>query len=81
MKTSEDKLNEALRGVLKRKFDDYEEQPAPNALDRIRLRQASRLVDDLDRRLTADDIMTIEAADVLASRVFAKGAQPDGGGA
>ncbi|OCC01114.1 CbbX protein [Labrys sp. WJW] len=49
-----------------------------NALDRIRLRQASRLVDDLDRRLTADDIMTIEAADVLASRVFAKGAQPDG---
>ncbi len=52
-----------------------------NALDRIRLRQASRLVEDLDRRLTADDIMTIEAADVLASRVFAKGEQPDGGGA
>ncbi|MBP0578844.1 CbbX protein [Labrys sp. LIt4] len=50
-----------------------------NALDRIRLRQASRLVGDLDRRLTADDIMTIEVADVLASRVFAKGAQPDGG--
>lgn len=38
MKTSEDKLNEALRGVLKHKFDDYEEQPAPNALDRIRVR-------------------------------------------
>jgi probable Rubsico expression protein CbbX len=52
-----------------------------NALDRIRLRQASRLVDDLDRRLTADDIMTIEAADVLASRVFAKAAQPDGASA
>lgn len=38
MKTSEDKLNEALRGVLKHKFDDYEEQPAANALDRIRAR-------------------------------------------
>jgi len=38
MKTSEDKLNEALRDVLKRKFDDYEEQPNPAALDRIRAR-------------------------------------------
>lgn len=38
MKTSEDKLNEALRDVLKRKFDDYEEQPSPVALDRIRAR-------------------------------------------
>lgn len=38
MKTSEDKFNEALRDVLKRKFDDYEEQPNPAALDRIRAR-------------------------------------------
>lgn len=38
MKTSEDKLNEALRDVLKRKFDDYEEQPNANALERIRAR-------------------------------------------
>ncbi|WP_342088300.1 hypothetical protein [Dyadobacter sp. OTU695] len=38
MKTSEDKFNEALRDVLKRKFDDYEEQPNPTALDRIRAR-------------------------------------------
>jgi len=44
-----------------------------NALDRIRLRQANRLVSDLDRVLTADDIMTLEASDVLASRVFEKG--------
>ena len=36
MKTSEDKINEALRDVLKRKFDDYEEQPNPTSLDRIR---------------------------------------------
>ena len=44
-----------------------------NALDRIRLRQANRLVSDLDRVLSADDIMTLDAADVLASRVFEKG--------
>jgi probable Rubsico expression protein CbbX len=41
-----------------------------NALDRIRLRQANRLVSNLDRILTSDDVMSIEAADVLASRVF-----------
>ena len=41
-----------------------------NALDRIRLRQASRLVSTLDRILTSDDVMSIEAGDVLASRVF-----------
>src|SRR5213075_2267857 len=44
-----------------------------NALDRMRLRQANRLVADLDRVLTADDIRSIEASDVLASRVFGKG--------
>jgi hypothetical protein len=43
-----------------------------NALDRIRLRQAYRLVSRLDRVLTSDDVMAIEAVDVLASRVFAK---------
>jgi hypothetical protein len=36
----------------------------------MRLRQANRLVADLDRVLTADDIMSLEAPDVLASRVF-----------
>src|SRR5215211_448821 len=41
-----------------------------NALDRLRLRQANRLVADLDHVLTADDIRSIEASDVLASRVF-----------
>ena len=44
-----------------------------NALDRLRLRQANRLVADLDHVLTADDIRSIEATDVLASRVFGKG--------
>jgi hypothetical protein len=43
-----------------------------NALDRMRLRQANRLVADLDRVLTAGDVMSLEAPDVLASRVFLK---------
>jgi hypothetical protein len=41
-----------------------------NALDRVRLRQANRIVSNLDRILTSDDVMSIEAEDVLASRVF-----------
>jgi probable Rubsico expression protein CbbX len=44
-----------------------------NALDRMRLRQANRLVADLDRVLSASDIMSLEASDVLASRVFSNG--------
>jgi probable Rubsico expression protein CbbX len=47
-----------------------------NALDRIRLRQANRLVSTLDRILTSDDVMSIEAGDVLASRVFSAEAGP-----
>jgi len=42
-----------------------------NALDRARLRQASRLFADRDRELTADDLSTIAAQDILASRLFA----------
>lgn len=44
-----------------------------NALDRARLRQASRLFADRHRALSADDLSTIEAPDILASRVFAAG--------
>lgn len=36
MKTSEEKLNEALQAALKRKFDDFEDQPAPAAYRNIR---------------------------------------------
>ena len=43
-----------------------------NAFDRMRLRQASRLVADLDRRLTGNELTAIEEADVLGSRVFAR---------
>lgn len=42
-----------------------------NALDRMRLRQASRLFADRERVLTEDDLTTIEPADIRASRVFA----------
>ena len=41
-----------------------------NALDRSRLRQANRLVTG-GGRLSRTDLMTIEAEDILASRVFA----------
>jgi probable Rubsico expression protein CbbX len=41
-----------------------------NALDRARLRQASRLFADRDRLLTAQDLTTIAPQDILASRVF-----------
>jgi probable Rubsico expression protein CbbX len=41
-----------------------------NALDRARLRQANRLFESRERRLTREQVMTLEAEDVLASRVF-----------
>jgi probable Rubsico expression protein CbbX len=42
-----------------------------NALDRARLRQANRLFALKGKRLTRDELMTIEAEDLRASRVFA----------
>ena len=42
-----------------------------NALDRARLRQASRLYADRESALSAEDLSTIAASDILASRVFA----------
>jgi probable Rubsico expression protein CbbX len=44
-----------------------------NALDRARLRQASRLFADKNREFTAEDLSTIAETDIRASRVF-KGA-------
>jgi len=41
-----------------------------NALDRARLRQASRLFADRDREFTPEDLTTIAADDIRASRVF-----------
>lgn len=62
-------------------FDDYLnrrlQQPhfanarsVRNALDRARLRQASRLFADRERTLTRDDLITIEPHDILGSRLF-----------
>jgi len=42
-----------------------------NALDRARLRQASRLFADRDRVLGAEDLTTLLPSDIRASRVFA----------
>ena len=41
-----------------------------NALDRARLRQASRLFTDRHRVLSRDDLMTLTESDIRASRVF-----------
>jgi probable Rubsico expression protein CbbX len=43
-----------------------------NAVDRARLRQAGRLF-ELERALTRDDLITIEAQDILRSSVFTEG--------
>ncbi len=62
-------------------FDDYLQrrlqQPhfanarsVRNALDRMRLRQASRLFADGDRPLSAGDLSTLAESDIRASRVF-----------
>ena len=45
-----------------------------NALDRIRLRQANRLLGDLDRCLTREDVTRIEAADYWEAGSSPKGA-------
>ncbi len=47
-----------------------------NALDRARLRQASRLFAQRDRALTRDDLTTLLPADIRASRVFAAASSP-----
>ena len=44
-----------------------------NALDRARLRQANRLFAGSKKKLSKTDLITIEADDVLASRVFTEG--------
>ena len=51
-----------------------------NALDRMRLRLASRVF-SADGVVTRDDLMTIHEADVRASRVYTGGLAGDGGGA
>ena len=47
-----------------------------NALDRARLRQASRLFADGDRVLDEEDLSTLAPQDILASRVFIQTSAP-----
>ncbi len=51
-----------------------------NALDRARLRQAMRLFESRARQLSAADLMTIEAEEIRASRVFSGGIDADPAG-
>jgi len=44
-----------------------------NALDRARLRQANRLFANAGKKLSKTDLMSIEAKDILQSRVFTEG--------
>jgi probable Rubsico expression protein CbbX len=44
-----------------------------NALDRARLRHASRLLESREREITLEALMTIAAEDIRASRVFGAG--------
>jgi len=44
-----------------------------NALDRARLRQANRLFNTKGGKLSKQSLMTLEAEDILASRVFVEG--------
>ena len=46
-----------------------------NALDRARLRQATRLLAQRDKPLSVRELMTIEAQEIRASRVFAQAAR------
>jgi probable Rubsico expression protein CbbX len=47
-----------------------------NALDRARLRQAVRLFETRDHKLTIEDLMTLGPDEILASRVFAAAQAP-----
>lgn len=70
------RLSAAARAALDRYIPARRAQPhfanarsIRNALDRARLRQANRLL-AMEGKVTAEMLVTIEAADILASRVF-----------
>ena len=76
-----DSMNYRFGPGAREAFDDYlglriaqphfaNARSVRNALDRMRLRQASRLFVDRDRVLNRDDLTTLAEADVRASRVF-----------
>jgi hypothetical protein len=71
------RFSPAGRDALSRYIAQRRQQPhfanarsIRNALDRARLRQANRLFGNARGPLTADALSTIDAPDILASRVF-----------
>ena len=71
------RLSEGAEAALREYIDLRMKQPhfanarsIRNALDRARLRQANRLFAARDGALTKRDLVTIEAAEIRASRVF-----------
>ncbi len=74
------RLSEAAAAAFRDYIARRREQPhfanarsIRNALDRARLRQATRLFEARSKPLTAADLMTIEAEEIRASRVFQGG--------
>lgn len=77
-----DGASDAFAGYLARRVQQphfANARSVRNAIDRARLRQASRLFVDRDRELTREDLTTITADDILASRVFQSGHPADAG--
>jgi probable Rubsico expression protein CbbX len=80
------RLSPAARRALRAYLDLRVGQPwfanarsVRNAVERARLRQALRLVGQPDPIVGLTALTTIEAADILASRVFGDGAEPGPG--
>ncbi len=72
---SEDATKTFLEYIHRRKTMEHfaNARSIRNALDRARLRQANRLFADTSKSLKKIDLMTIEAEDFLASRIFREG--------
>ncbi|MFV1972959.1 MAG: CbbX protein [Thiohalobacterales bacterium] len=72
---SEDATKALLEYIHRRKTMEHfaNARSVRNALDRARLRQANRLFANTKKSLKKIDLMTIEAEDILASRVFQEG--------
>ncbi len=80
LQTSEYQFSDAAKTAFVDYIEKRMKQPhfanarsVRNALDRIQLRQANRLFARMNEPLSQADLMTIEADDVLASRVFTQG--------
>ena len=79
-------LTDAAKSALRQYIERRRAQPhfanarsIRNALDRARLRQANRLFDTATGPLDAAALSSIDASDILASRVFQGGLRPAAG--